>query len=118
MKLGRVSPVLLAVYREGRMSLEQLQAFAVSDDHAAQERVWEDGAHHPGGIRAALTEGEIPSTDKRVRFVGLESYYEEAGGAVRRDLFDTGNSGYILDARLWCLQEQPQSRPSRRRTRV
>jgi ParB family transcriptional regulator, chromosome partitioning protein len=73
MKLGRVSPVLLSVYREGRMSLEQLQAFAVSDDHAAQERVWQDGAHYPNSIRAALTAGEIPSSDRRVRFVGLES---------------------------------------------
>jgi ParB family transcriptional regulator, chromosome partitioning protein len=107
MKLGRVSPALLAVYREGRMSLEQLQAFTVSDDHAAQERVWEEGAHHPGGIRSALTEGEIPSTDRRVRFVGLESY-EDAGGEVRRDLFDTGNSGYILDAEL--LQKLTQDK--------
>jgi ParB family chromosome partitioning protein len=71
----------------------------VSDDHAAQERVWQEGAGHPGGIRAALTEGEIPSTDKRVRFVGLDAY-EEAGGAVRRDLFNTGNSGYILNAEV------------------
>src|ERR1700730_17271518 len=74
MKLGRVSPVLLSVYREGRMSLEQLQAFTVSDDHAAQQRVWEQGARYPDSIRAVLTEGEIPSSDRRVRFVGLESY--------------------------------------------
>ena len=107
MKLGRVSPVLLSVYRDGGMSLEQLQAFTVSDDHAAQERVWEEGAHHPGGIRSALTAGEIPSTDKRVRFVGLETY-EGAGGEVRRDLFDTGNSGYILDAAL--LQKLTQDK--------
>ena len=107
MKLGRVSPVLLSVYREGRMSLEQLQAFAVSDDQAAQERVWQEGARYPDSIRAALTADEIPSTDRRVRFVGLESY-EDAGGEVRRDLFDTGNSGYILDADL--LQKLTQDK--------
>ncbi len=107
MKLGRVSPVLLAVYRDGGMSLEQLQAFTVSDDPAAQERVWQQGARYPDSIRATLTEGEIPSTDKRVRFVGLESY-EDAGGGVRRDLFDTGNSGYILDADL--LQKLTQDK--------
>ena len=107
MKLGRVSPVLLSVYRDGGMSLEQLQAFTVSDDHAAQERVWEEGAHYPDSIRSALTAGEIPSTDKRVRFVGLETY-EDAGGEVRRDLFDTGNSGYILDADL--LQKLTQDK--------
>lgn len=107
MKLGRVSPVLLSVYREGRMSLEQLQAFTVSDDHAAQERVWEQGARYPDSIRAALTAGEIPSSDRRVRFVGLESY-EDAGGEVRRDLFDTDNSGYVLDADL--LQKLTQDK--------
>ena len=107
MKLGRVSPVLLTVYREGRMSLEQLQAFTVSDDHAAQERVWQEGPTYPSGIRSALTEGEIPSTDRRVRFVGFESY-EDAGGEVRRDLFDTGNSGYILDPAL--LQKLTQDK--------
>jgi ParB family chromosome partitioning protein len=107
MKLGRVSPVLLSVYRDGGMSLEQLQAFAVSDDHAAQERVWQDGAHYPNSIRAALTAGEIPSSDRRVRFVGLDSY-EDAGGEVRRDLFDTDNSGYVLDADL--LQKLTQDK--------
>ena len=107
MKLGRVSPALLSVYREGRMSLEQLQAFTVSDDRAAQERVWEEGARYPDSIRATLTADEIPSSDRRVRFVGLETY-EGAGGEVRRDLFDTGNSGYILDADL--LQKLTQDK--------
>ena len=102
MRLGRVSPALLNAYRDGEVSLEQVQAFTVSDDHAAQERVWAGLASYcrsPQGIRQALTEGEIPVTDKRVRFIGLDTY-EEAGGAVRRDLFDERNAGYVLDAAL------------------
>jgi ParB family chromosome partitioning protein len=102
MKLGRVSPALLDVYRNGGMSLEQVQAFAIVDDHDAQERVWKDMSpynRHPGAIRAALTEGEIPVTDKRVRFVGLDSY-EQAGGTVRRDLFDNLQTGYVMDGLL------------------
>ena len=102
MRLGRVSPALLDAYRAGDLSLEQVQAFTVSDDHAAQERVWQGLATYcrsPHGIRQALTEGEIPVTDKRVRFIGLEAY-EAAGGAVRRDLFDDRNAGYLLDAEL------------------
>jgi ParB family chromosome partitioning protein len=100
MKLGRVSPTLLDAYRAGAMSLEQVQAFAVSDSHADQERVWEslpDSSRGPWSIRQALTEGEIPATDKRVRCIGLEAY-EAAGGTVRRDLFDDRNAGYVLDA--------------------
>jgi ParB family transcriptional regulator, chromosome partitioning protein len=32
-----VSPLLMNLYREEELTLEQLMAFAVSDDHAAQE---------------------------------------------------------------------------------
>jgi hypothetical protein len=32
-----VSPKLMALYRKAAMSLDQLMAFTVSDDHAAQE---------------------------------------------------------------------------------
>jgi ParB family chromosome partitioning protein len=102
MKLGRVSPALLALYREGAMSLDQVKAFTVSDDHAAQERVWAElpgYARHAGSIRQALTAGEIPASDKRVRLVTLDAY-EAAGGAVRRDLFDERNDGYVMDPAL------------------
>ena len=102
LRLGRVSPAILDAYRAGELNLGQVQAFTLSDDHTAQERVWTGLSRHdgsPGAIRRALTEGEIPATDKRVRFIGLEAY-EDAGGAVRRDLFDERNAGYILDADL------------------
>ena len=42
LKLATVSPRLMATYREGAMNLDQLSAFAISDDHEAQERVWFD----------------------------------------------------------------------------
>jgi ParB family transcriptional regulator, chromosome partitioning protein len=103
LRLARVSPEIFAAYREGKLNLEQVQAFAVSDDHAAQERVfadlsdWNDDAD---SIRSALTEGEITATDKRARFVSLAAY-EAAGGPVRRDLFAEGDDGvFLLDAGL------------------
>lgn len=102
LKLGRLSPVILKAYRDGEIALEEAQAFALSDDHEAQERVfaqlpeWNREAHL---IRRALTESEVAATDKRVRFLGLAAY-EAAGGPVRRDLFDEGNSGYVQDIAL------------------
>lgn len=103
MKLARVSPAILTAYRENTLTLEQVQAFAVSDDHAAQDRVLEDlpdWNDEPETIRSALTEGEITATDKRVRFVTLEAY-EAAGGAIRRDLFAEDDDGiFVLDAQL------------------
>ena len=58
LKLSRVSPNVLGAYRDGELTLDQVQAFAVTDDHAAQERVLSDLSRHfgdPDDIRRALT---------------------------------------------------------------
>lgn len=102
LKLARVSPVVFEAYRSGELSLEQVQAFAVSEDHVAQERVFGELSHRsdPEDIRGALTQDEIAATDKRARFVTLPAY-EEAGGNFRRDLFAEGDEGvFLLDAAL------------------
>jgi ParB/RepB/Spo0J family partition protein len=103
LKLARVSPVVFEAYRKGDLDLEQVQAFAVSDDHAAQDRIFgelPDWDNDPGAMRSALTQDEIAATDKRVRFVTVEGY-ETAGGMARRDLFAEGDEGvFILDAAL------------------
>lgn len=106
LRLARVAPSLLQVYRDGAMDLEMLQAFAVSDDQKAQERLWgkltkgpawERTAKH---VRAALTKAEIDATqDPRAQFVGVAAY-EAAGGDVRRDLFGGPNAGFLKDAAL------------------
>ena len=98
MKLGRVSPAILDVYRKGEIGLDLVQAFAISDDIEAQERIWNDlpaWDMHPRTIKRALTEGEIPASDKRVKLVGLDAY-EAAGGIVRRDLFDPEDGGTVI----------------------
>jgi ParB family chromosome partitioning protein len=102
LKLARVSPAVLKAYREERLTLQQVMAFAVSDDHAAQEHVLENlrPGHGPNAIREALTENEIAASDRRVKFVTLKAY-EKAGGATRRDLFSEGeDSVFILDTAL------------------
>ncbi len=101
--LARVSPCIFALYRDGAIDLEALQAFTVTDDHAAQESVWQALPDWQRGnaraIRDALTETDIPSDDDRVRFVGLDAY-EAAGGLVRRDLFDPQDGGFVQDVAL------------------
>jgi len=103
LKLARVTPQVFDAYRAGELTLEQVQAFALSDDHGAQERVFGELPRRGGGpddIRAALTQGEIPATDRRARFVTLPDY-ELAGGTFRRDLFAQGDDGvFLLDAEL------------------
>ena len=104
LKLGRVSPKLLDIYRKGEMSLEQVAALTLTDDHKAQEAAWNKAQHswqrEPRELRAALTNGEIAATDSRVKFIGGVKTYEAAGGKVRRDLFDDSNAGYVSDLTL------------------
>jgi ParB family chromosome partitioning protein len=94
--LARVSPLLWQSFEEEELSLGVLQAFTLTDNHATQERLWNDlpewDRDKPNVIRRILLKEEIPATDKRVRFVGLDAY-EAACGIVRRDLFSEGEDG-------------------------
>jgi ParB family transcriptional regulator, chromosome partitioning protein len=102
LKLGRLSPVILDAYRSDEIGLDEAEAFTLTDDRNVQERVFTElpeWQRNASNIRRMLTQGEIPATDKRVRFVGLDAY-EAAGGAIRRDLFDAECEGYLLDADL------------------
>lgn len=103
LRLASVAPTLLDVYGEDGMTLEQLMAFTVTDNHARQEQVWEHvngsqfiSAHQ---IRRLLTEDAIAATDRRVRFIGIDAY-TEAGGYVMRDLFSTDDDGWLQDPAL------------------
>jgi len=103
LRLAKVSAKLHAVYAEDGMTLEQLMAFSVSDDHERQEQVWELLAHsyNKSGayIRQKLTEDTIRVADRRVRFVGVEAYIA-AGGHVLRDLFEEDDGGWLTDPAL------------------
>jgi ParB family transcriptional regulator, chromosome partitioning protein len=99
LKLANVSPRLFQSYREDQINLDQLMALAVSDDHGAQERVWDaarDWQRNPNALRRALTETMVEADDARVQFVGLDAYLN-AGGQVQTDLFQEAHQGYLLD---------------------
>ena len=104
LKLANVSPRLLADYRAEAVSLDQLMALAITDDHAAQEAAFYDAPtwqRSPHNLRDRLTEREIDAyRHPLVRFVGLDGY-EQEGGGIRRDLFAEGDKGvYLTDAAL------------------
>lgn len=100
LRLATVSPTLMAAYRDGAMTLDQLMAFTVSDDQAAQERVWSE---QPGltasSIRRVLTEAWVDAQHRCARFIGLDAYVA-AGGAIVRDLFQEDHEGYLTDRAL------------------
>jgi ParB family chromosome partitioning protein len=102
LKLGAVSPKLRALYRKGDMNLDQLSAFAITEDHERQERVWKELPpfnRSRNSILRVLSEGQVRSDDRRAVFVGSKAY-EEAGGSIVRDLFDANGGGFFADAEL------------------
>src|SRR5690606_33220940 len=101
LRLGAVSPKLIQVYRDGGLTMDQLQAFAITDDHARQEQVYENLSYNkePWIIRRDLTACNVAASDRRAVFVGAEAY-TEAGGNIIRDLFTEDRGGFYEDAAL------------------
>ncbi len=104
LKLANVSPRLLADYRTDTVTLDQLMALAITDDHTTQEAAFYDvpeWRRNPQALREHLTEREIDAIrDALARFVGIKAY-EAAGGGVRRDLFSDDSRGvFLTDAAL------------------
>lgn len=101
LRLGAVSPKLIQVYRDGGLTMEQLQAFAITDDHERQELVFENLSYNkePWIIRHDLTACNVAASDRRAAFIGPEAY-AEAGGHIIRDLFTEDRGGFYEDAAL------------------
>jgi ParB family chromosome partitioning protein len=102
LKLANVAPEFIQFYRDKDITLEHLMAFAVTDDHEKQQKVWKGLSAHsrnPYHIRQALTETEMSAKDPLARFVTVK-VYEKAGGQCRRDLFGEDNEVFLLDPEL------------------
>lgn len=102
LKLANVCSTFVDLYREGKITLEHLMAFAVTDDHARQQQAWDalkPYERHPSAIRRLLTEHEVSAREPIAKFVGVKAY-EKAGGIVRRDLFEQEDEGVMLDSEL------------------
>jgi ParB family chromosome partitioning protein len=105
LRLANASPVILKAFEDGELTLEQLVAYCVTDNHARQQQVfevlgtgsaWNNRAEQ---IRRMLTEKSVPTDDKRALFVGTDAYLA-SGGAIERDLFSQEGEGYLLDVAL------------------
>ncbi|MBY5706798.1 ParB/RepB/Spo0J family partition protein [Rhizobium leguminosarum] len=103
LRLASVSPRLLDFYAEDEMTLEQIIAFSITNDHVRQEQVWDtisrSHSREPYYIRRLLTETAIRASDRRAVYVGIEAY-EAAGGVTMRDLFDQDQGGWLQDPAL------------------
>ncbi|KAA1053826.1 ParB/RepB/Spo0J family partition protein [Azospirillum argentinense] len=98
MKLGRLSPRLLDLFRDGKIDKDVCEAFTLSDDHAIQERVYDalrrSHSLHPYHIRKELAQERVPVNSKLGTFVRAE--YVAKGLPVTEDLFKEDGS-YLND---------------------
>ncbi len=89
LKLARVAPELVQHFRAGKLSLEDIMAFTVSDDHDKQRACYMQlsfvSPHH---IKRFLLGQAITTQDALVKFVGLKGY-KKAGGTTTTDLFES-----------------------------
>lgn len=100
LRLANVSPRVMKLYRADELTLEQVMAFAFTEDHAAQDALLDGDARPPAHqIRRALTETAVRGDDPRARLVGRDAYIA-AGGSIRRDLFGNDATDYFEDAAL------------------
>ena len=101
LRLSAVSPKLMEIYRNGDLALDQLMAFAITEDHSRQEAAFERLSYNRDAstIRRMLTETHVAATDRRAIFVGAEKY-TEVGGTILRDLFTEDRGGYFEDVAL------------------
>ena len=95
LKLANVSPRLLADYRAEAVSLDQLMALAITDDHAAQESAFYDAptwqrSAQPARPSHRTRNRRLPASAGALRRAG---HYEREGGGIRRDLFAEGDKG-------------------------
>ncbi len=103
LRLASVSPRLLDLYATDEMTLEQIMAFSISNDHLRQEQIWDtvsrSHAREAYYIRRLLTETAIRASDRRAVYVGVEAY-DAAGGIVMHDLFEQDRGGWLQDPAL------------------
>ena len=91
LRLANASPLLLKAYEDDEITLDQLMAFCLIDDHKRQDDVFTAIQSHwnkgPDTIRRLLTEKTVRADDPRALFVGVQAY-QAAGGIILHDLFD------------------------------
>ncbi len=99
LRLASVAPELIQQYRAGKLNLDDMTAFTLSQDHAKQIECFESfkGRVSAWAVRRYLTEGSVRSSESVVKFITLKAY-KRRGGAVSSDLFE--DSTYLLDSEL------------------
>jgi len=99
LRLAAVAPALVAYYRAGSLTLDDMMAFTVTQDHDKQLLCFEalKGRVSAWAIRRTLTDEAVRSDEAIAKFVTVNAY-KRAGGAISTDLFE--EITYLLNREL------------------
>jgi len=100
LKLAGVAPEIIAHYRKGKIDLEAVMAFTVSDEHDKQLACYKELSCHymtAWKIKRYLLDDKISTDDALVKFVTLKAF-KKAGGTITTDLFES--NAYINEREL------------------
>jgi len=100
LKMAGVSVELLDYYRQGKIDLEHIMAFTVTDDHERQMACYKELSTHymsVRGIRNFLLDTALLTSHGMVKLVGLKAF-KKAGGTTTTDLFEEAT--YINEREL------------------
>ena len=103
LRLAAVSEKLLDVYAKDKMTLEQLMAFTVSEDHARQEQVWEALARSTTGkpiisVSSSRRTPSAPATPARCLSASTPITPPAASSSTTSSTDDRG--GWLQDSAL------------------
>ncbi|APE43392.1 hypothetical protein BOO69_08165 [Sulfitobacter alexandrii] len=90
LRLSRLSDATLTALREGQITLDVAQVLTLTDSLPREMEALNLATEQGFGaarLRRQLLEGNVPSTDRRVRYIGLDLYRAE-GGKMDEDLFN------------------------------
>lgn len=100
LKLAKVAPEIFEAFKAGKINLDVIQAFAVTDDKDRQVEYFTGNGHmYPQAVRQAMTQESFKSSHYLVKFITLEAY-EAEGGNIERDLFSNDDDVYLQDVAL------------------
>lgn len=91
LRLAALAEPIFEQFAAGKMSIELAKAYASTDQHDVQLRVFERmhrmyGGDSPDGVRRLIADGAMRGTDSLPLLIG-EAAYTAAGGRIERDLF-------------------------------
>lgn len=108
LRLGSLAPEILDAMREGKLTIDAAMAYAQSQDHKLQMKVFNAQAksnwkpHDPHSIGLAYHNAQMTTKDALFLFVGAADY-EKKGGGYEDDLFgeaDRWGGRKITDASI------------------